>query len=308
MTERLEIFLDDEDVKAATEEQIEQAEKTLGIELPKYYKELIKIQDGGYLAKDVWLTAFPTSWANDHVQVSELFGIASEMSILDSSYLIEEWDLPKNIVLISGDGHQWIALDYRNGSTQPSILLLDEDGAGIQTIAPDFHSFINGLTTEDDVELDDENEEEADFDDYDELADYGVFEWDEYILFEAAHATEEMKQEAAKQLRDGRSNEEIKHEMDEVIKNVTANELEVYFLNTLQFYDAELEVYLIGKILHHPSNKVREAVAEHIAACAVRGFDPLSKKDVESFLLAMKAQRQNERVRWFIEQGLSRIV
>lgn len=68
------------------------------------------------------ILALPTSWADDHVHVDHLFGIGmgKEKGILESEYLIQEWDLPKNVVLISGDGHSWIALDYRNSKAEPS--------------------------------------------------------------------------------------------------------------------------------------------------------------------------------------------
>ena len=42
--------------------------------------------------------------------MNELYGIRTETNILDSPAIIKELDLPENIILISGDGHTWIAL------------------------------------------------------------------------------------------------------------------------------------------------------------------------------------------------------
>ena len=118
-------------------------------------------------------TDFPTSWAEDHINVDELYGIGTESSLLDSPYLIEEWDLPKNIIQILGVGNTWIALDYRKDSENPSVILIDEEGAGVQTLAPDFESFINGLTADEPMD------------------------WVDYVLYEANQLDEETKQSIA---------------------------------------------------------------------------------------------------------------
>lgn len=65
--------------------------------------ELLKSQTGGYIQYEAFQTDSSTIWAEDYTNVNELYGIGTEMSILDSSNLIEEYDLLKNIILISGD-------------------------------------------------------------------------------------------------------------------------------------------------------------------------------------------------------------
>ncbi|MGY3215794.1 hypothetical protein ACVWWV_000296 [Bacillus sp. TE9122W] len=40
---------------------------------------------------------------------------------MDSAYLIKEWELPEGLVLISGDGHTWVAMDYRKMKKNPAI-------------------------------------------------------------------------------------------------------------------------------------------------------------------------------------------
>lgn len=67
-----------------------------------------------------------TTWADDHVPLEDLAGIVLDpqhetaMDLLDTEYMTQEWDLPPKQVLLSGDGHYWITLDYRNGP-EPSV-------------------------------------------------------------------------------------------------------------------------------------------------------------------------------------------
>ncbi|GGA74786.1 SMI1/KNR4 family protein [Oceanobacillus caeni] len=132
--------------KPITTEMVEKAEEELKVKLPESYISLLKEQNGGYISYDSFPTNFPTSWADDHINIDYIRGIGGEESILESEYLIEEWGLPKKVVLISGDGHTWIAFDYRNTDENPPIILIDHDGEEITELAPDFESFLNELT------------------------------------------------------------------------------------------------------------------------------------------------------------------
>jgi hypothetical protein len=40
-------------------------------------------------------------------------GVPRHTTLLDTPYLVREWDLPASIVLLYGEGHYWVALDYR---------------------------------------------------------------------------------------------------------------------------------------------------------------------------------------------------
>lgn len=139
-----------------TDDMVRKAEDKLGIKLPYSYIQLLKQQNGGYLIFNAHPTDVPTSWASNHVHVDHLFGIGmgTEKGILDSSYLIQEWDLPENIVLLSGDGHALIALDYRQTKTEPPVMYIDvEQNQEIQ-LANNFESFINGLVDYSEEEVD----------------------------------------------------------------------------------------------------------------------------------------------------------
>jgi hypothetical protein len=137
-----------------TSDMVKEAEKKLGVKLPKSYIELCRIQNGGRLKYDAFPTSVPTGWADDHVNVDEIFGIGTN-GILSSEYYIEEWELPKNIVLLCGDGHWWIALDYTNTKENPPVIYIDlEFGEEIfiLELAPDFETFVNGLIIYEDNE------------------------------------------------------------------------------------------------------------------------------------------------------------
>lgn len=146
------IWADDDYLKLApiNDELIKKAEEVLNVKLPESYIILLKEQNGGTLRLDVHPTSKPNSWADDHVNVSGLYGISfneNESSILESRYLIREWEMPENIVLLSGDGHTWIALDYRNVAENPPVIFIDNEFEEIIELAPNFERFLQNLTT-----------------------------------------------------------------------------------------------------------------------------------------------------------------
>ncbi|PGT62333.1 SMI1/KNR4 family protein [Bacillus thuringiensis] len=146
------IWADDDYLKLApiNDELIKKAEEVLNVKLPESYINLLKEQNGGTLLLDTHPTSKPNSWADDHVNVSGLYGISfdeNESSILESRYLIREWEMPENIVLLSGDGHTWIALDYRNVAENPPVIFIDNEFEEIIELAPNLESFLQNLTT-----------------------------------------------------------------------------------------------------------------------------------------------------------------
>lgn len=136
-----------------THQAARDAECALGVKLPAALLELLWIQNGGVVA-DEWCsypTSDPTSWAEDHVPFECVMGIGrveANLSLLDTPYLVGEWDLPAHIVLLAGDGHSWIALDYRASGPrgEPSVTWFDADTQTELPLAPDFRSFVEGLT------------------------------------------------------------------------------------------------------------------------------------------------------------------
>lgn len=143
------------------EKKIAKAEKKLGVILPDTYKKLILEQNGGYIVHNAFPTSHPNSWAEDHIQFNHLLGIAKDEGIMDSEYLIEEWELPKGLVLINGDGHTWVAMDYRKTKENPPIHYFDVEMEEDFKLADSFDEFIEGLYT---VEYTVDEEEETEYD------------------------------------------------------------------------------------------------------------------------------------------------
>lgn len=130
---------------------VKEAEGILGVELPAAFIALLRIQNGGYTRGFVFPTTIRTSWAEDHVPLNELFGIGGkELSlvgghnILDTGYMTKEWGLPTKQVLLAGDGHWWITLDYRM-SNVPSVSWIDVEVDEDMLLARSFEDFLAGI-------------------------------------------------------------------------------------------------------------------------------------------------------------------
>ncbi|RSS64669.1 SMI1/KNR4 family protein [Streptomyces sp. WAC07061] len=121
--------------------------------MPASLLEILRVRNGGVVA-DAWNafpTDVPTSWSGNHVPLDELMGIGrhdGRLSMLDTAYLVEEWGLPSPLVLLSGDGHCWIALDYRGCAVdeEPSVTWFDVDDSSELPLAVDFRAFVERLT------------------------------------------------------------------------------------------------------------------------------------------------------------------
>jgi len=152
--------------KAATDEDIVAAEKELGYKLPKAYKALIKQHNGGRLNRCICPTSSKTSWADDHVEISTLFGIdKNKPSIFATKFYQDEWGYP-NIGLAIGStptaGHTMVFLDYSKcgHDGEPSVVDIDqENNYEISVLANDFEEFINKLITRDEFEKEQSSED-----------------------------------------------------------------------------------------------------------------------------------------------------
>jgi hypothetical protein len=138
-----------------TDEMVVNVEGLLGVRLPAALLELLRVQNGGVVA-DAW-NSFPTaqrtSWSDSSVPFETLMGIGTAertLSLLDTPYLVKEWGLPSALVLLTGDGHWWIALDYRERAPdgEPSVTWLDTELGQDLQLAPDFPAFVEDLTCE----------------------------------------------------------------------------------------------------------------------------------------------------------------
>ena len=143
-----------------TDAAVQDAERRLGVRLPASLLEILRVRNGGPVA-DPWNafpTDAPTSWSANHVPLDDVMGIGGhdgQLSLLDSPYLVEEWGLPSPLVLLSGDGHCWIALDYRACGEQgePAVTWFDVERGTELPLAADFRTFVERLTAAEPFDL-----------------------------------------------------------------------------------------------------------------------------------------------------------
>lgn len=139
-----------------TDEMLAAAEAELGVTLPAAYVALLRTCNGGYTRDAALPTSEPTSWAPDHVGVGDINGIPAVgdrgphdigLGILATGYLTAEWSLPEGLVLLTGDGHTWIALDYRDSGPAgpPSVVWLDVEDDDELPLADSFEDFLAAL-------------------------------------------------------------------------------------------------------------------------------------------------------------------
>ena len=89
----------------------------------------------------------------DYFQVGLLLGIGpAKASILDSKYMIDEWQLPVEGLLISStpSGHDWVMLDYGDCGPrgEPAVVYVDDQSADenvVHQVADTFADFVAAL-------------------------------------------------------------------------------------------------------------------------------------------------------------------
>lgn len=143
-----------------TGEMIQEVEATLGYKLPQSYIELIKHQNGGTPKNTSYRTNEATSWAEDHVAITGIYGIDKnkQYSILESKFWIEEWEYPAIGIYICdcpSAGHDMICLDYSNCDPdgEPVVVHIDQEFDYKKTfLAQDFETFIRGLESDENFE------------------------------------------------------------------------------------------------------------------------------------------------------------
>jgi hypothetical protein len=124
-------------------------EERLGKTLPSSYLNLIRQQNGGYLLRNAFPTSVRNYSADGYIPVDYIAGLSrdedSVNGVLVTRYMVAEWYLPSELVLLCGDGHTWVAFDYRDGRTEPAVTYLDIEMNQEVRLADTFESFVAGL-------------------------------------------------------------------------------------------------------------------------------------------------------------------
>ena len=147
-----------------TNEMIESVQAELGYRLPKAYIELLRNQNGGIPAKTRHRTSQRTSWAEDHIAITGIYGLdrkrpSSLCGEFSSRFWMEEWGYP-DIGIYFADcpsaGHDMLCLDYRQSGPdrEPRVVHVDQElDYEITPVADSFEAFIRGLEDESAFEL-----------------------------------------------------------------------------------------------------------------------------------------------------------
>ncbi len=139
-----------------TDAMVKNAEKKLGVRLPETFIELLHIKNGGGTRGFVCPTK-ERAYGEDYVPLSAMFGIGASdadgdgYNILSSPEMTGIWELPPRQVLLMGEGHWWLSLDYRRWSG-PSISYIDVDEGREVRVADSFDAFVSKLLPRDAVD------------------------------------------------------------------------------------------------------------------------------------------------------------
>ena len=134
---------------ALTDKLVAHAERKLGVTLPATYVQLLRTKNGG--ATRGWVC--PTTeraYGDDYVILGSLFGIGRTpddgdgYNILLSPDMISTWDLPPRQVLLMGEGHWWLSLDYRT-KKRPPVVYIDVEYRLELTVSGSFAAFYAAL-------------------------------------------------------------------------------------------------------------------------------------------------------------------
>jgi hypothetical protein len=59
--------------------------------------------------------------------------------------MTERWGSPRELILLDGDGHTWIALDYRQAQEDPPVIYIVSLEGDYVTVAHNFEDFIRRM-------------------------------------------------------------------------------------------------------------------------------------------------------------------
>ncbi|WP_214844590.1 SMI1/KNR4 family protein [Exiguobacterium sp. s150] len=128
-----------------TEDVLKEVEARLGVKLPDDYLEAIRIQNGG----GVEPRDLPIVWngQDDIALVDSIAGVGLSDGLIQSKALLTEWGVEdERLIAFAGDGHFFLAFDYRESAT-PKIAYIDTDTEKIDVLFDSFRQFTEALTT-----------------------------------------------------------------------------------------------------------------------------------------------------------------
>lgn len=127
-------------------------ENMFSIQLPTSYIDLMKQWNGGYLKEDLEIPVSNYPESLDYYlseglwSIYEIAGISDYATngLIDKTTTAHDWDIPKDIISFCGDGHTWVAFDYRNyKGNDPKIIFIESDDLEYCELASNFQMLID---------------------------------------------------------------------------------------------------------------------------------------------------------------------
>ena len=138
------------------EEMVAAAESMLGYKLPASYIELMRTKNGGEPNRVCFPTKVRTSWAENHIQITNIKGLSGKHGItvedVGNAYMIAEWGYPDVGIIIAdcpSAGHDVVMLDYSlcGPEGEPRVIHVETecDEPEVLVLAENFKCFVDGL-------------------------------------------------------------------------------------------------------------------------------------------------------------------
>ncbi|MGO8745479.1 MAG: SMI1/KNR4 family protein [Thermoguttaceae bacterium] len=142
-----------------SDDLVSSIETELGVRLPASYLVLMKTQNGGIPRNTCFPTKTRTSWAEDHVAITGIFGAGRNKTYSlcgehGSTFMQEMWGYPQWGICVCdcpSAGHDMIMLDYRQCGRdgEPEVVHVDQElDYRVTFLAKNFEAFIRGLVNE----------------------------------------------------------------------------------------------------------------------------------------------------------------
>ena len=143
-----------------TSADIKLAEEHFRVKLPKAYTELLKKKNGGKLLYNALPIALDRWDDDNYLLIEDMFGIKEKEGIMETDYFVKEWEINReNIILLSGDGHEWIALDYNDSTENPKVIYIDTENDKIVDLYASFDEMLENLYIQEEEVYEDGDEE-----------------------------------------------------------------------------------------------------------------------------------------------------
>lgn len=125
----------------ATEAELNEVEMALRIKLPDAYKQLLRISNGGI--PNYSGVPLPVQSPEGESHAIFIGGLRGTTELMKSPAIVRNWEMPKDLILISGNCHHNIALRLSNAGC--AVVYYEADSETVIELAKSFDDFLEML-------------------------------------------------------------------------------------------------------------------------------------------------------------------